>query len=92
MWSFGCIMVELVTKSPLFPALDENELIEFFVMTVGNPTQQMLSRAKKRHKFFGKDGKLIRSKNSRLENSDTLSYPLMIRLDEYIGKDFIDLI
>ncbi len=37
MWSFGCIMAELMTKRPLFPALDENELLEFMIMIIGNP-------------------------------------------------------
>jgi dual specificity protein kinase YAK1 len=34
MWSFGCIMAELMTKRPLFPALDENELLEFMIMII----------------------------------------------------------
>jgi serine/threonine protein kinase len=37
MWSFGCIMAELMTGRPLFPALDENELLEFMVMIIGQP-------------------------------------------------------
>jgi dual specificity tyrosine-phosphorylation-regulated kinase 2/3/4 len=37
MWSFGCIMAELYTGRPLFPALDENELLEFMILIIGNP-------------------------------------------------------
>jgi serine/threonine protein kinase len=37
MWSFGCIMAELLTGRPLFPALDENELLEFMVLIIGQP-------------------------------------------------------
>ena len=62
MWSFGCIMAELFTGRPLFPALDENELMELFVMILGIPTQEMIARGKKKNKFFTKDGKIIRSK------------------------------
>jgi len=29
MWSLGCIIYELVCGAPLFPANDENELLEF---------------------------------------------------------------
>lgn len=62
MWSFGCILGELVTGRPLFPALDENELLEFFIMMIGLPNYEMIEKAKKRSKFFDKDGKIIRSK------------------------------
>ena len=35
MWSLGCIIYELITGKALFPAKDENELLEFFMVTVG---------------------------------------------------------
>jgi serine/threonine protein kinase len=37
MWSFGCIMAELTTGRPLFPAVDENELLELFTMMIAQP-------------------------------------------------------
>ena len=37
MWSFGCIMAELLTGRPLFPGIDENELLEFFILIRGPP-------------------------------------------------------
>ena len=36
MWSFGCIVYELITGRPLFPGHDENEMIEYFVVTIGD--------------------------------------------------------
>ena len=35
MWSLGCILYELIVGAPLYPARDENELLEYFVVTVG---------------------------------------------------------
>ena len=35
MWSVGCILYELAIGSPLFPARDENELLEYFIITIG---------------------------------------------------------
>jgi len=64
MWSFGCIMAELVTGRAIFPALDENELLEFFIMMIGLPSNEMRDKGKKKSKFFDKQGKVIRSKQT----------------------------
>ena len=92
MWSFGCIMAELRTGRPLFPALDENELLEFFVMMIGLPSNDMIDKCKKRSKFFDKDGKLQRSRQSRLKNQAKKSYPLRraIDYDPTAEGDFMD--
>jgi len=46
MWSFGCIIVELILGRPLFPAIDENELMEMFITTIGKPPDHMLKSKK----------------------------------------------
>lgn len=66
MWSFGCILAELKTGRPLFPAIDEQELLELIIMMIGSPSEEMLKKAKKKTKFFDKQGLLIKSKQSRL--------------------------
>lgn len=66
MWSFGCIMAELVTGTPLFPAVNEKELLEFFIIRIGLPPEEMIEKARKRKIFFDPNGKLIRSKMSRI--------------------------
>jgi len=47
MWSLGCIVYELITGKPLFPGKDENELLEYFVVTIGKVPSEMLTNAKK---------------------------------------------
>jgi serine/threonine protein kinase len=37
MWSFGCIVAELYTGKALFPAVDENELMELVNIMIGYP-------------------------------------------------------
>lgn len=92
MWSFGCILAELRTGMPLFPAVDENELIEFFVMVIGMPPSEMIEKAKKKSKYF-KDNQIIRSKISRLKDSYEGSYPLRQILHcEPDDDDFLDFI
>ena len=47
MWSLGCIVYELITGKPFFPARDENELLEFMILTIGRVPEKMLQNAKK---------------------------------------------
>ena len=47
MWSLGCILYELVIGSPIFPAKDENELLEYFFVTLGAVPTYMIKAAKK---------------------------------------------
>lgn len=81
MWSLGCIVAELKTKRPLFPACDENELLEFFVMMFGLPPVDMIEKCRKKAKFFEKNNRVIRSKASRLKNTGAKSYPLKKVID-----------
>ena len=74
MWSLGCIVYELITGRPLFPGHDENEMIEFFIVTIGDIPSHMLTNAKKYKQFFKKSTNLlsfgkheiIRSKESKV--------------------------
>lgn len=47
MWSVGCVLYEMIVGMPLFPAQDENELLEYFVITIGNIPQFMINQSKK---------------------------------------------
>ena len=51
-WSFACILFEMVTGHPLFRAKDENQLIEQITALLGEPPLEMIQRSKKMHKFF----------------------------------------
>ncbi len=67
MWSLGCIVAELYMGGPIFPGIDENELLEFHALICGIPTQAMIDKGKKKEKFFSEKGyKIKRSEKSRL--------------------------
>lgn len=70
-WSAGCIIVELFTGKPLFPATDETDLLVKFIETLGMPPKSVVEMmsdfqskttkksAPKRNRFFGDDGRLL---------------------------------
>lgn len=60
MWSLGSILYELIMGTPLFPAKDENELMEFFVVTIGEFPGYMLEQCKKYKQFFSQPGGKIK--------------------------------
>jgi len=68
MWSFGCILAELSTGRALFPAVDENELLEFFQLMLAPMPEHMKKRAKKQRKFYNRFGNLIPSAKSRIQS------------------------
>ena len=47
MWSFGCILYELIIGAPLFPAEDENHLLEYFTVVLGKLPKYMIQKGKK---------------------------------------------
>ena len=102
MWSLGCIVYELITGKPLFPAKDENELIEFFVITVGCIPDQFVVTGKNYDKFYrrqtslfgGVYHELIRSRKTVLPNklkerSEDIRF--LLRNHE-VSEDIIDFI
>mmetsp|Transcript_1726 Transcript_1726/g.1637 ORF Transcript_1726/g.1637 Transcript_1726/m.1637 type:complete len:166 (-) Transcript_1726:64-561(-) len=92
MWSLGCIVSELISGKPLFPAQDENELLELINVTLGYPPRDMINRAKKRKQFFDKDGNLIVSKKSRIFGIESLAFPLRENMNYLQDEQLLDLI
>ena len=75
MWSLGCIVYELLTGRPLFPAKDENELLEYFMVTLGEVPKEMFMGCKKQKQFYRfatsflgyESHEVIRSKDSAFD-------------------------
>ena len=62
MWSFGCILVEMLIGRPIFMPIDELELLEQMRQRIGMPPLHMIEQAHNRNELFDDDNKLRRSK------------------------------
>ncbi|GBF91610.1 dual-specificity tyrosine-(Y)-phosphorylation regulated kinase [Raphidocelis subcapitata] len=65
MWSFGCILAELLTGYPLFPGEDETEQLACIMEVMGLPPRHLLDTASRRKMFFDSGGAPRLQPNSR---------------------------
>ena len=56
MWSFGCILAELLTGYPLFPGEDESDQLACMMEVLGMPPERMLEGCKRSRTFFSSKG------------------------------------
>jgi dual specificity tyrosine-phosphorylation-regulated kinase 2/3/4 len=56
MWSFGCILAELLTGYPLFPGEDEGDQLACIIETLGMPPSRLLDTAKRSRNFISSQG------------------------------------
>lgn len=54
MWSLGCILVEMHTGLPLFPGVDELDLLRLIVDLLGMPPDYLIEKSPKKSNFFVK--------------------------------------
>ena len=56
MWSFGCILAELLTGYPLFPGEDESDQLACMMEVLDMPSQKLLDSSKRARTFFSSKG------------------------------------
>lgn len=56
MWSFGCLIGELYTGTPIFPGDDEIEQINLIIEVIGAPPTDFALKCPRKKYFFDEDG------------------------------------
>ncbi|KAF4544821.1 Cmgc dyrk dyrk2 protein kinase [Lasiodiplodia theobromae] len=91
MWSFGCILAELLTGSPIFPGENEQEQLACIMEIFGPPEKHLIEKSSRKKLFFDSLGKprvTVSSKGRRRRpSSKTLEQSLKCNDDAFL--DFI---
>ena len=62
MWSVGCILFEMATGSVLFPGQDENEMLEYMVVTIDDiPDRMVQASDREKHNLLFENQSIRRS-------------------------------
>jgi dual specificity tyrosine-phosphorylation-regulated kinase 2/3/4 len=64
-WSFGCVLCEMVTGQPIFPAENEAELILMIAEVIGLPPKSFISGAPRAKHYFDSTGELVIQGNTK---------------------------
>jgi dual specificity tyrosine-phosphorylation-regulated kinase 2/3/4 len=64
-WSLGCVLCEMLTGEPVFPAEDEKELVQMIAEMIGLPQKSFISGAPRAKHYFNSTGELIMQANSK---------------------------
>jgi len=92
MWSFGCIVAELLTGYPIFPGENEQDQLGYIMEIYGVPNIEVLDIASRKHLFFGDDDTPLIATNSkgktRIPNSKTIEKVLKCNDPSFI--DFLN--
>uniref|UniRef100_A0A1I8B606 dual-specificity kinase n=1 Tax=Meloidogyne hapla TaxID=6305 RepID=A0A1I8B606_MELHA len=59
MWSFGCILAELLTGSVLLPGNNEGDQLALMIELLGKPDEKFLEKVTRKNEFFNSKGKPI---------------------------------
>lgn len=87
-WSFGCILVELYTGIPIFPAQSEQDLIDIVQEVIGIPPPGFLAQGSRSCLFFKKESdekmKVVEKSKRKAPGSRSIRHILKGADDNFI--------
>ena len=91
MWSFACIIVELITGQPLFQGDSEADQLLAIMEVLGNPPEDLINVSTKRAKFFCSDGtpKSWVNSKGKVRELGSVSLEDKLGIEDFEFLDFI---
>uniref|UniRef100_A0A4W3IJZ0 dual-specificity kinase n=1 Tax=Callorhinchus milii TaxID=7868 RepID=A0A4W3IJZ0_CALMI len=91
MWSFGCILAELLTGCPLFPGENEVEQLACIMEIFGVPSDAFIQAGQRRRLFFDSKGhpKTITNSKGRKRRPNSKKLANILRTNDLLFIDFL---
>ncbi|KAJ3346745.1 Dual specificity tyrosine-phosphorylation-regulated kinase [Entophlyctis luteolus] len=91
MWSFGCILAELLTGYPLFPGENEQEQLACIMELKGVPPEYIILRGSRRKLFFdGYQPRSFTNSKGKKRRPGTKSLSHVLRTTDAVFLDFVE--
>ena len=89
-WSFACIVVEMMIGRPLFPGENEQEQLEMIMEVLGAPPRNLVSIAKRKMEFFGPDAKpLLKNRRRKVRVPGSSNLRAATKFTDPVFLDFL---
>ncbi|KAJ3382300.1 Dual specificity tyrosine-phosphorylation-regulated kinase [Entophlyctis sp. JEL0112] len=91
MWSFGCILAELLTGYPLFPGENEQEQLACIMELKGVPPEYIIQRGSRRKLFFeGYHPRSFTNSKGKKRKPGSRNISHLLRTTDVVFLDFIE--
>jgi dual specificity tyrosine-phosphorylation-regulated kinase 2/3/4 len=92
-WSFGCVLAEMMIGHPIFPGDDEQEQMEMFMEVFGIPPRGVIEKSPRKKHFFGVDLRPIATTTLRTSRKrrrpGTTSLRMLTKLTDNLLLDLL---
>ena len=89
-WSFACIVVEMMIGRPLFPGDNEHEQLEMIMEVFGVPPVSVINQCKRKAEFFTPDNKpLLRNRRKKLRMPGQSNLRAATKFSDPVFLDFL---
>ena len=87
-WSFACIVVEMIIGQPIFPGDDEAEQLDMLMEVFGHPPENVMKQVK-RKEFFAADGGVVARKGKRRRRVGSITLEALTRINDPLLMDLL---
>jgi dual specificity tyrosine-phosphorylation-regulated kinase 2/3/4 len=88
-WSFACIIAELLMGRPLFPGDNEIEQMQMFMEVLGAPPRHIIDLSKRKKHFFLADGTPLPARGRRRRQVGGMTLRSMTKLTDNLLLDLL---
>jgi dual specificity tyrosine-phosphorylation-regulated kinase 2/3/4 len=89
-WSFGCIVIEMIIGKPIFAGNNEHEQLDILMQVFGPVPEQIREQCKRRKEFFTTDGRFVGGRGQRSRKPGSVSLEAATRIGDPLLLDLLE--